>query len=538
MENGVYALPFRLIIACVLLGWSLALGGRLFRKVRPRFSGQWAVGISFVLFVLIRILYRSDYEQNVDTSTWIASALTVGQSSNPFYTLLTVSDGRPLGVLPLALLEIAGIPLSYGLTDFAGVLLWCLTLWLFWRICAAYLDEAVATVLLWLPLLLLSTIWYHDFASFNTEVTGNLWLIVGLYGLLRIESKPVSRVVLIGFWLGCLPFVKFQTVPMGLVFGLFAAWKLYRSSRFGALVAVLGGALLPVCLLTVFYAAHDDLESFWGDYFSNYFVYSYTTEYSALSGWERFSPGRMARFVFHSYKVAGYWIGILGAMLVGVWRFRHGPVFQSVDQRGRFWLGLGWLLASLYAVLQAGNPYPHYQLFLIFSSLFVLAVLLEINGFSTVRRMVVLSLGLVLVQAAVNAFYRAPIPRHPGEPLFRQLATEIRLRGQPNEPVVLWGYLDRLYVYARRPMGYRSSNTFWVYAPTSTQPYRIQQFLSDLEQTRPRLFVDVMSPRIAPFSDPAYQFERIPAVRDYIHQHYRLVKTVEDVRIFERIKNK
>ncbi|MGA0555898.1 hypothetical protein ACO2Q8_04540 [Larkinella sp. VNQ87] len=533
MESWVYALPVRLLVLAILIGWTFLLGKRaVFRETHPRFSGQTAVGISLGLFVLIRLLYLPDREQNVDTGTWIATAITVGKASDPLYTLLTSSDGRPLGVLPLALLEMAGIPLEYASIDLLGVLIWCLTLWLFRRLIIRFLPEETATCLIWLPILLLSTIWYHDFASFNTEITGNLWLMLGIFGLERLSSKSGKMALFLGFWLGCLPFVKFQTVPMGLVFGLFAVWKLYRIGRIGALAGLLGGAVVPVLLLTVYFASRNDLESFWGDYFSNYFVYSYTTEYSSLSGWERFSPVRIGRYLFHSYKVAGFWLALFLAMLFGSGRLFRLPL--KTGQRERFWLAVSWWTASLYAVLQAGNNYPHYQLFLFFPSLFLLAVLLEINVLSTTRRMLFLSLGLALAQAAVNTVYRAPLPVHPGEPVFRQLTSEIQNRTQPNESVVVWGYLDRLHVYARRPMGYRSSNTFWVYSPTSTQPYRIRQFLGDLQQNRPRLFVDALSHRLAPFSDQAYRFERIPAINAYIREHYRLIKTVEDVRIFER----
>ncbi|GAB3327589.1 hypothetical protein GCM10027299_28430 [Larkinella ripae] len=535
METVVYALPFRFFSAFILLGWSAAVGWKaVFPASFPRFSGRFFVGISFVLFITIRLLYLPDREQNVDTSTWIATALTVGQADDPVYTLFNYSDGRPLAVLPLVLVECLGVPLDYRLTDFVGVLLWCITLGLFGRIIRKDLSAETAPLLVWLPILLLSTVWEHDFASFNTEVTGNLWLVLGLFWLVRLPTQSVLAVLGLGFWLGCLPFVKFQTVPMGLVFGLYAAWKCYRDRRFAALLGLLTGAVLPVLLLAVFYAAHHDLESFWGDYFSNYFVYSYTSEYSDLSPWERFSPVRIGRYLFHSYKIAFYWIGIFGGILAGFGFLSRAAGFLKPERKERLGFGLIWLAASFYAALQAGNTYPHYLLFLLLPSLFVLAVLCAGIGPDQTRLLLPVCLVVIAGQAVLNTVYRKPLSRHPGEPLFQQLTTEIQNCSQPHERLVLWGYLDRLHVSARRPMGYRNSNAFWVYYPTSTRPFRMQEFLRDLDRNKPRLFVDVMSPRIAMFADEAFRFEKFPAIDAYIQRHYRLVKTVEEVRIFER----
>jgi hypothetical protein len=538
METVVFALPFRLFSIFLLAGWSFLIGRKVFfPDVWPRFSARTLLGVSFLLFIIIRLFYAQNREQNVDTSTWMATALTVGQADDPLYILLNYSDGRPLTVLPLALAELAGIPLDYRLTDFLCVLLWCLTFWLFWRILKNYLAEETALVLIWLPILILSTVWMNDFACYNSEVMGNLWLITGLFWTLRFNTKSALAALGIGFWLGCLPFVKFQTVPMGMILGIFTAWKLYQTRRFANVFSLFGGALLPVAFLTLYYVSKDDLESFWGDYFSNYFVYSYTTEYSDLSPWERFSPVHIVKYLFHSYQIGLYWVGTFGAILLGIWMLIRHPVSWTVGQKERFWLGTGWLIASFYAVLQAGNNYTHYLLFLIFPGLFLLSVLCNIAGFADVRKMVLFSLGAVLLQASVNGFFRKPLDIHPGEPLFQEISAEIRRRSQPYDGLVVWGYIDRLYVYSRRPMGYRASDTFWVYYPTSTQPFRMKEFLSDLERNKPLLFVDVMSPRISMFAKESFKFEKFPAINAYIRQQYQLVKTIEDVRIFERKKN-
>ncbi|GAB3909761.1 hypothetical protein GCM10028803_48000 [Larkinella knui] len=538
METVVYALPFRLFSMLVLAGWSVVIGRKaLIPNAFPRFSTRTMLGISFLLFIGIRLLYAQNREHNVDTSTWIATALTVGQAEDPLYTLLNYSDGRPLAVLPLALVELAGIPVDYRLADLIGVLLWCLTFWIFWRLLKNYLAEERALLLVWLPILLLSTVWKNDFASFNSENMGNLWLITGLFWILRGNTGSAVRAFAIGFWLGWLPFVKFQTVPMGLVFGLFAAWKLYQTRRFVKVFSLVGGALLPVLLLTLYYGSRDDLTAFWGDYFSNYFVYSYTTEYSDLSPAERFSPLHIARYLFQSYQFPLYWTGIFGGILLyGIGLVVRRPVSLAPEQKERLWLGGIWLIASFYAVLQAGNNYTHYLLFLLLPGLLVLAVLSELSRSSFNRKILFFCLLTVLTQASVNGFFRKPLDIHPGEPLFQKISAEIRQRSQAEDGLVLWGYVDRLYSYTRRPMGYRASDTFWVYYPTSTREFRIKEFLSDMERNKPRLFVDVLSPRISLFAENAFEFENFPSIKTYIDRHYRLVKTIEDVRIFERKK--
>lgn len=537
METVLYSLPLRLFGLLILIGWSAKLAEQAFFPTnRFPLSRRTVFTVSLLLFVLFRLLYSENREQNVDTSTWIATALTIGKSSDPLHTFFNYSDGRPLAILPLALVELVGIPVDYQVTNFICVLLWCLTLWLFWRILIRHLDEKITAILVWFPMLLLNTLAGHDFISFNTEVTGNLWLILALFLILRFNYRSVPNALGIGFLLGCLPFVKFQTVPMGIVFGLFTSWKLYQSRQFGSLLGLFAGALLPVTLLAGYYAAHDELDAFWGDYFSNYFVYSYTTEYSTQSAAYRFSPYRIVKFIFYSYQTFVYWLGMLGGVLVGIWLYFRQPVSRSAAQKERLWFGLCWFLASLYAVLQAGNDYNHYLLFLVFPILYLGSVYYDTLDVATGRQGMIWVGSLVALQAIVNTVARTPLDTHPCEPLFQAISTEIVQRSGPDDGLVVWGYVDRLHSYSRRPMGYRGSNTFWVYYPTSTRQFREQQFLEDLEKNQPRLFVDAISPRISVFSDSTYYFQRFPAINTYINQHYRLVKTIEDVRIFERIK--
>ena len=522
-----------------LLAWTALLVARVRRPSIAR-PVPWLIATLAVVTAL-RLPYLRDVEPNPDASTWLATALTVRLHPDPLFTLLTHADARPLTVLPLVLAQALGMPFGYAGAELVGLLAWLGTLAGVHGLLRLQFSEKESLLGTWVLGLFVSTTGFPDHVGYNSEHVAVLLLTLGTLGVLRLAKADRVRpwqTALLGLMLGFLPFEKFQAVPMGLVLAAFAAWELGRRRAWGALGALVAGGLLPTVLVVGMLATWGHVDVFLNTYLGHYFRYSLTQDYSGLSAAERFSPWRAARFVFGNWQAVFYLAGQVVALVLGLAmrprREGTGAAF--------FWkntvLSLLLLAVSAYAVLQAGNDFTHYTLLLFVPLLHAVSAVLA--GLEPASRR---ALGaLVLLTALGQGVYNTAV-RCPASPLLtadadQRLAALVTANSRPGEPVVVWGYADRLHVLARRPMGYRFANTFYVYAAyRGFYEINLAYFLRDVRENRPAVFVDAMVPGLSLLGDARKGHEAFPAVAAWVRRHYRLVGEVEGARVYRRMGN-
>lgn len=525
------------LLLSLLTGWFWYYQGSTtssFRLVFARFSSitpQQSLYLGLFIILIIRALYSQNIEQNVDMSSWIATAISVGKSDEPFWLLLNYSDGRPLTVLPLALAEMLGFEVTYRFAELIGVVLWGLTLLVFYHALCSIIQAAKAALLTFLLAIWIGSVWNFDYTGYNSEIVSNLGLVLSLYHVLRLANTRYFQSFLTGFCLGCLPFIKFQTAPMGVVLGLYGLYLI--GSRWKPVCYFVSGALLPLSLVTIVFWFMGDLPAFLYDYFGNYFYYSYTNEYAEAALNQRFTFPFLIDYILKNGQSALFWSGQVITILIGFLLLiiskskintpKHLLIFSTI-----------WLLSSWYAVLQAGNQYDHYLLFLVFPSCWLIGVLT--NYVSEQHKLLIMSLivGFIWIQSIVNVLVRHQEAPHPAQALYQRVANKIQVLSQPSDKMVLWGYADQLYVTTRQPMGYRSPYTFWVYFKNSQQVYRINEFLEDMKHNHPQWFIDVMSPRLSIHSGEQYKWQHFPSIKSYVEQHYTLADSLEEIRFWKR----
>jgi hypothetical protein len=103
-----------------------------------------------------------------------------------------------------------------------------------------------------------------------------------------------------------------------------------------------------------------------------------------------------------------------------------------------------------------------------------------------------------------------------------------------TDPVVVWGWRDGLLVSSQRPMGYRDVHTFHFSMKSPLVPNWTRDFLEDMEENKPKIFVEAM---IRDYSERGHLFlphDKVPVIREYVQKHYRLVTELDGVRIFHR----
>lgn len=530
--------PLNLLMLAGLLAWTGLLANRL-RSAPPSRAGLWLLA-TLAVVVVLRLPYLSEVEPNPDTSTWLATALTVRHRPDPLLTLLTYADARPLTVLPLVLAQALGMPFGYAGAEVVGLLCWLGTLVGVYALLRLQHGPAVSLVGCWVLALFVGTTGFPDHVGYNSEHLAVLMLTLGTYGVLAVVKTNRVRprdAALLGLLLGFLPFVKFQTVPMGLVLAGFLLGELARRRAWGAAGALVMGGLLPTVLAVGRLTMHGRFDVFLNTYLGHYFRYSFTDDYSGLDAAARFSPVRAVRFVFGNWQAVCYLAGQAVVLAAGLLAMRWTLPNHSFLLKNRI-LSLLLLATSGYAVLQAGNDFTHYTLLLFVPLLHATSSVLAGLRPRWQRAGAALVMLTALGQGLFNAYTRQPTRPSPTAAPDRALVALITAHSRPGESVVVWGYADRLHVLARRPMGYRFANTFYVHAAyRGFYDVNLAYFLADVRENRPTVFVDAMTAGLSLQGDERRQHDHFPAVAAWVQRHYRLVGTAHGARVYQRMGN-
>jgi len=502
-----------------------------------------------VAFIITRFALQPTYEQNIDTSSWISSAISAARSDAPFWTLLNYSDSRPLTIFPLFVLEFFGIAVDWAVAGRVGVVIWSITIVFFYLTLCCWFTNWRA-LFYTLPLLVFqATNLEDDLMAYNSEHICVLMLAVGCWALARFEKsrKPLWQYIAIGFWLGMLPFVKMQTVPMGLVLGLGFAFFSFQHRYYWGIFWLVIGSILPTLLVNLYYFQKDDIATFWNDYFWNYYYYSFTQTYSKVAVYSRFGPRYIFQFFYISPYTRVFWLFIAGVLIAGLiaWfkkRNNDKSHTSNVASAQMHWLMLLFCFSSFYAVLQAGNPFTHYLLLLVVPALLLAALLMQHFSKIQARRLwlfFIVAIGLEGINNLRTYSPKTP-PAIPVEEI--EVSRKIQQLIKANQKMTTWGYADRFFVWSRVAAGNRISHTFWAYWPNPMIAYRQQQLLEDLEQNRTEWFLDFSTSSIKiDFSNSSiemnqekFRHDNFSKIAYYIRKNYQLVDTIRGVRFYRR----
>lgn len=499
------------------------------------------LGLALISMCLIRWRFQLPYELDPDTSAWMSGAISTARSDTPLWTLFNDTDSRPLTVLPLALVELMGFRLTWPMTDGIGVALWTLSILFLFGSFRLYFSEKRSFWLV-LPLILFHAghVW-PGFMSYNSEHVCILMLTVGTWGVLRLAQKPVSvfSSFLLGCWLGLLPFAKLQAVPMGLGLAAFAAWILYQQKSWKPLIALGLGGFLPLIGVLSMYASRQEVDSFWNDYFWNYYYYSFTQVYSSAEVPSRFGWRPIAKAFLQIPATRFFWGSWSLVMLLGSYFFfrkRHPAPFPTAV----LWLALSQLVLSIYAVLQAGNPFDHYRLFLVVPSVLGAGLIFQFVPKSWANLLGISLLVVILGEATKNWMTFAYPPTLPLSATDARLSTMLQKHAQPSDKLSIWGYADRFFVLTHLPAGNRLPHAYWIYTQSPLQAYRQRQFLDDLEKRKTTLIWDAMTPTVPlPHYEPKIppRHNAYPAIRQYVEKNYTLIDTLYGTWLYRRKAN-
>ncbi|MFD2572065.1 hypothetical protein ACFSUS_15580 [Spirosoma soli] len=480
-------------------------------------------------------------ELNVDESQWIASAATLVDDPR-FYESVDGTTSGPLNVYPLLLIHYLGLGIDYATIRLVGLLLVVLPVTaLLWATFRLLFGQTTARLAM-LPVAIGFGVSNHrDTLAFNSEHFPTLLLALALYLSARLWMNRLSWIGLfaLGIILGCVPFTKLQATPSAFVLAAGVVVLLGSSQRWWSVGWLLAGGLLPSLLLIIYLWQLDALTYFYQSYIVSNLGYAQTGSYHrGITNWWR-KLTFLAPRLYGSVASTRFFFGTLPLVVAGgIWLAlkRHLPPRQL----GLFSFSLLWFIVTVYATLQPGNIFEHYQI-LAYVPAFWLAghALSVLTGNSLPTRLPVWLGAWVCLSVLMPGLYLA-IQRNAGitslttatPPLFHPAVVRaIKAVSQPNDKMIVWGWYNRLHVDTGLLMGTRFIPLYYPLLPGDQQAYYLNVLRHDLRLNRPVVIADVSALRA---EEAQQKPERYPLIWNVIRNEYQLKATLDSVRIFVR----
>ena len=474
---------------------------------------------------------------NVDEGTFIACALKARFDWVPWRGFDASTSG-PLNCDILALPALFGAEIGFfsarviGLCLIAGAIgaLYYTVRWIY--------GTGVARLSILPPVLLFSLTKTSDFLHYSSEHFPIFLTTVPLAAaayLARGTGSKSSRLIACAaasLFLGCPVFAKLQAMPIATaVLVSLAAAIFLTPSRSGkartmeALVTGAGLVAIPSVVLIIL-CATDGLGNAIISYYKMALVFVASRSGATASS---FSIGVPEHTLFCLASLAVVVTG--GIAVYSQVRFTRVSLWTSLSS-------VVLLLASLFSIYHAHQPFPHYRLFSIIPVSFCVANVLGLmhqtdlgKGHALLARSLFVALFLVPIgfaaAASTNDFSRqAIVPMRPE-------VVAIARYAKPGDRMVVWAWRPEYYVKTRTIMATRDPGILALMQMSRYREYFRARFMSDLRSNPPPVIVDAVAPGAFLYSDRATQgIESFPPLAAFVREHYTLREEVAGVRIF------
>lgn len=509
-------------------------------------GGDAAYGL-VLLFTLLAFRWPGFFVQrsfSPDEAQFIAGARTLMDDAVFWRSV----DGQTAGPL----VYYALIPLApFGLLNYTGArLIGCLmvfgVLWFSYRGLQSLVGGALARLCLLPAACLFAFSVNTEFVHYSSEHIPLLLMAIGINGMAAIVTRedasrfPVRDWLVPGMALGATAFSKLQAVPAAAVLLLTATlWLLTRnelpwSRRWGAvgkLAAAVGIVPLGFALMLTL---GDSWKSFWYSYFLENFSYFQGGD-EPLSTLLPFLMASRSWFLMAA--------GSVGIVILSVWKM------DLRSSSGR------WALVLVTAFAAASLPFTlftrrhlHYQLLLIMPLVLLAAVTMasawrasaEAMAAKSRRRILVGALGaLVLAQIVARGFQGNWFLARMGgaQPTPDNISRTILQHAKPGDRLAIWGYRLEHYVETGLAQATSNANAASQLTPSPLQAYFVERYVSELQRSRPRFFVDSVGPSEAVISfwdRSRFAHEQYPSLAAFVANGYQLIGEVDHARIYLR----
>jgi hypothetical protein len=500
-----------------------------------------------------------------DEAQFIAGAIKLLKDP-VFWRAVDAGSSGPLNVYPLTLPAFFGFRIEYASSRILGlIMIIAAIVCLYYALSTLYNKSlsrlAIVPVVTTVALMKESGYVHYTSEHFSIAILSVALLIVCKY-YTGNSSNPNHLIFALGFILGLTPFAKMQSVPIAFSIACIFLHILWLKSRgrgqfIRSLAAFFLGGMLFSALVILYLTIFSIYDAFWTSYIQqNLLIYSThglggnLTQVSFLAKINIFINMLInvkdTQILFLLTAIAL----IVGIPFLIIKRFSLSPHQDNSNTFCFVYYSLFILAASSYSIIKPGNGFPHYLLFLIIPSGFLLGVFIGelakvLQGAKLNRSNLKLSLltGVVFITVA-SSFLQFTITiisdnfhldnrRRFAKNYLSPIAKTILKYASPGESMAVWGLEPELYVDTGVVQATRDSVPLWQILPGSLQEYFLKRYADDLINSNARLFVDAVAPRMTGIKDrKTHGHEVFPEIARVIKENYRLVDEVQGVRIY------
>ncbi|MET0183417.1 MAG: glycosyltransferase family 39 protein [Caulobacterales bacterium] len=442
----------------------------------------------------------------------------------------------PVAYLPFALADLLFGPSMWG-TRLVDLVIEIPALWVLARCLSGVMNPkfGVLTALSYY-------LWYSASGWFYTaqpDAWAAAWSIIAIAPLLRPEAKPsLLMLAASGFFIGCAGLVKPFFFALGLVPLVFialaqATWM----KRFQLALALAGGAMVPLALVLIYFAAKGGLNAL----LEVHILFSLHS-YSGADGSLKYSVDSLISF-------AGLASNALLApfFVVGVWALRRNVRLLAIL--------LAWWAVALLCVVIQGKFYP-YHWFIVYPPSIVFAAL---GAYALFKESSALSAGRVLAIAAPTIFLLLVVAQpfkdavkvayflgvaHNSDALLRTYSRDefnaadeiagaryLAAHTKPDDRVFVWGVDSYVGYLSGRPPASRFSFDLPVTMHSAYRDVYRAQMMTELRTHPPRYFVFGLPWK----HDKAGSVADFPELRAFLAANYEIETRIGVLDIYRRV---
>ncbi len=542
------ALALILWMALVLLAALPALAPKRWPLAGPGWSVRRLHAIFFILLVAALFAWRApelSYPGQYDIDE--SHLLSIAQRYTTDGVAWRSGDGETIGPLDSYVLVWAaplGLHFNYLVARLTGIACLVVTLACLFKSASLLVGRRFS------PLMVLSAAtfylfaWYNGFVEYSSEHLPVALLSAAVWLLLVFWRRPERTVALaLGILLGAIPFAKLQAAPLAVYLSRFAlALLLLRGGaapgvRLRSALALFAGCLIvPLLILLPVVATGTG-----PDFFHRYIL----TSLRYRREWIYPESESYFRIFFSFIKGEAFIWGLLGfSALVLLAR-----LFFRAGRMDRTWLtGLGiaggYLLLTVFAVLKSQMPFIHYLLLLPCPLvLFAAWSMRGIRGadrspfgirYATVLPLLFLFLA-VLSQTIGYARHFHDRPQLSDRSAPDPVTEAIKAVSRPGDTMAIWGWSPQYFILTGNESAAREIAGFCLIMTGQDFDYYREIFLSDIEKSKPRIFIDASGAGIGegglypagwPHPVEKARYTMYPPLAAYIDSHYHLESEV------------
>ena len=501
--------------------------------------------IVIVFILMARIPLASTGILNPDEPYWVAEAKALWKDPRPWVSVDT-GTGGPLVPLTLLSLKVFGLPIDQGSIKIVGGLLVALST-VFVYIGLSIVKRSALLRLLILPLVIaFSILRSGDLTAYNSEHPAILVLCIAFVLFCKLYSDSGTSLLnlfFLGFFLGLVPFVKLQGIPIAFFLGITSCLIAIKKLPMAQVCVLIMGALAPIVLTLLVLWTYGGLNDFWIGYIQ--YNISYASE-TAIQG-NGLVP-RMKLFfdlVFRAQDLHFFLYFSLAILSIGiVWLFlSRNKIVKSDIAEIIFSLAL--VGVSIFSITAPARPFLHYLLFLpipltiLSAVIFVIAVKEDSQNSSTPQPggviKLLVSLGFII---CMSLFY------------FKGIAfTKTDFQGRAKENydgyapqglvgavmdhyfisdtrIAIWEYEPELFEGTDFLPGTRDVATAF-HLQGKLSDYYTSRYLKDLSTNKPSLFVESTT-------RSTHGIDQFPRIHEYIMKNYAEDALVDGYKIYVR----